>query len=558
MRIAEYLRRSTRGEEAKNYSIETQHDDIAAWAARNGHTIVATYSDPGGKSYTLNRPVFQRMLADAPKGLFDMVVVGRYDRFARAQDIATVAIWQFKQAGVSVASATEQLPDGAVGEFVRGGILFAAQTELNHIRERTYTGKRARVHSGKLPPLNAPKYGYQFADDDTKEAYVLDPVTAPIVERIFREYVGGKTLRGIAEMLTAEGIPTPSQYLLSHGWRQAWRATLHWNPNTIAKMLGDPSYMGRMAGFAYKYTTGTAVNPVTGEVTSVTKKIRRSQDDPERFEYGPEVCPPIVSEELFQSAQAAARTNRALASRNLRRPNDLLLRHGMVVCGWCGGGVSGVWNTSHGKYRYACNAKRRRRDNCPSPAYFSIAADELEAAVWEWFVDHLTHPERLRQQYDAYLENVGSVQKVEASTRTATVAAIQEAHAQEESYLAAVGTARTDEMRARFVGLAEDAHTRANDLEAMLAALGQEQARRETQLHTIRTFQEAAPQALHKLQTATIAQRRTILYRFQVQTTFWGRDHTPPYAISWVFDDMDCVDFHNSQWTQYMSEFISA
>jgi len=64
-RLAIYLRRSSPGEENKNYSLGNQQDDIEKWPEYRQHAVVKTYSDPGGKSYTLNRPIFQRLMADA-------------------------------------------------------------------------------------------------------------------------------------------------------------------------------------------------------------------------------------------------------------------------------------------------------------------------------------------------------------------------------------------------------------------------------------------------------------------------------------------------------------
>lgn len=40
-RVAAYLRRSSPGEEDKNYSLDNQLSDIVAWAEKNGHEIVA-------------------------------------------------------------------------------------------------------------------------------------------------------------------------------------------------------------------------------------------------------------------------------------------------------------------------------------------------------------------------------------------------------------------------------------------------------------------------------------------------------------------------------------
>jgi hypothetical protein len=66
-----------------------------------------------------------------------------------------------------------------------------------------------------------PPYGYRLADAgphpnpgkaaDGRRLHVLekDPVTAPIVERIFTLFLGGMGIFLIAQTLTGEGIPSP-------------------------------------------------------------------------------------------------------------------------------------------------------------------------------------------------------------------------------------------------------------------------------------------------------------------------------------------------------------
>jgi DNA invertase Pin-like site-specific DNA recombinase len=86
-RFAIYLRRSSPGDEDKNYSIEAQEHDIEArWTEYSQHEQVARYSDPGGRSYTLARPVLQAMMVDARARKFDILLVGRWDRFSRIQE----------------------------------------------------------------------------------------------------------------------------------------------------------------------------------------------------------------------------------------------------------------------------------------------------------------------------------------------------------------------------------------------------------------------------------------------------------------------------------------
>ena len=336
MRVAEYLRRSSPGEEDANYSLDNQHDDIAAWAAREGHEIVLTYSDPGGKSFTLNRPVFQRMLAGAREGLFDIVAVGRYDRFSRSQVQATVGTWQLKEHGVQVVSATQPVPDGAVGDFMKGSYTFAAELELENIRARTYAGTKARVHSGKLPASPRPKYGYQYPDD-RKERYEPHPETADVVRRIFAMSAGGATIRKIAMTLTAEKVPTPSQQLVLDGYTPIKSAAANERRRSvIGRILRDQAYVGKLVGHATKVAYTTRKHPITGESISVRRATKREAGDSASFHYGPEVCPPLVTEGVFSVVAERLVFNKEQASRNTKHPDDVLLRAGVALCGHCG------------------------------------------------------------------------------------------------------------------------------------------------------------------------------------------------------------------------------
>lgn len=534
--VAAYLRRSSPGEEDKNYSIENQLSDIRSWAERAGHEVAQVYSDPGGRSYTLNRPALQSMLADARTGRFDIVCVGRFDRFSRIQVQCTVAIYMFREAGVEVYSATEPLPEGAVGEFVRNGIIFAAETELGNIRARTYGGKRSRVHSGKLPPAAYPKYGYQFADNK-KERYLPNPQTAPVVHRIFMEYAAGATIRAIEKTLTEEGVPTPYQMLARQGRRTVKRGgEADWYGSTIFNILAETAYAGRLVGFRTTTVRATRIHPITGEKTIIKRKVVRTADDPEAFAYGPDVCPPLVSEELFNAVQERLKTNKERSSRNTKHPGEILLRAGLVRCGYCHGYAVPMWNKTGQVHRYACNARMHHHRNCPAPTRFSILTRVLDEAVWNWFTEQLSHPELIDAAYASYQAHSGVLNEQRTRQLDATKAALEDARDQEESYLLAVGSAKTDAMRARFVSLAEDAHQHLIELEEELVKLERSVRVEERDAAVIKAFAETAPQALKRLESATIEDKREALYRCKVQVTIWAKERNPQWEITWLRD----------------------
>ena len=83
MNIAAYCRVSTDKEDQLN-SLETQKEFFLEYTKRTGDNLIKLYADEGISGTKIkNRKEFQRMLADAEKGLFDMVVVKDISRFAR-------------------------------------------------------------------------------------------------------------------------------------------------------------------------------------------------------------------------------------------------------------------------------------------------------------------------------------------------------------------------------------------------------------------------------------------------------------------------------------------
>lgn len=75
MNIAAYCRVSTDKSDQLN-SLETQKEFFLEYTKRTGDNLIKLYADEGISGTKIkNRKEFQRMLADAEKGLFAMVVV---------------------------------------------------------------------------------------------------------------------------------------------------------------------------------------------------------------------------------------------------------------------------------------------------------------------------------------------------------------------------------------------------------------------------------------------------------------------------------------------------
>jgi site-specific DNA recombinase len=120
------------------------------------------------------------------------------------------------------------------------------------IRVRTAMAVQARVEGRFLG--GRPPYGYQLANacahPNPGKAAVgqrlrqlePDPVSAPIVVRIFADYLSGKGIFAVAESLTREGVPSPGA---DDPERNRHHDTRAWSKSAVRAILLNPRYTGR-------------------------------------------------------------------------------------------------------------------------------------------------------------------------------------------------------------------------------------------------------------------------------------------------------------------------
>ena len=105
-------------------------------------------------------------------------------------------------------------------------------------------------------------YGYQIQNG----AITLHSEETEIVRRIYRDYVGGKSYKAIADMLTAEGI----RYMPGKP---------EWNKNMVARILLNESYTGTqkypiIVEEALYKAADTAKKPYTHTLEKVLKELK--------------------------------------------------------------------------------------------------------------------------------------------------------------------------------------------------------------------------------------------------------------------------------------------
>ena len=99
-------------------SIEGQIRECTAYAERNGITVVRHYIDRALSAKTDNRPDFQQMIRDSNKKLFEIVLVWKFDRFARNRFDSANYKMILKKNNVHLISVMEPIAEGSQGILV--------------------------------------------------------------------------------------------------------------------------------------------------------------------------------------------------------------------------------------------------------------------------------------------------------------------------------------------------------------------------------------------------------------------------------------------------------
>jgi DNA invertase Pin-like site-specific DNA recombinase len=147
VRTAIYARVSTanNGQDPK-----MQTRELREYIERRGWKYAGEYVDEGISGIKDSRPELNRLMADANRRHFDVVVVWRFDRFARSVSHLLRALEHFKALGIEFVSLSEQVdtstPTGKMVFTVLGAV---AELERSLIAERVKAGLRNARAQGK-------------------------------------------------------------------------------------------------------------------------------------------------------------------------------------------------------------------------------------------------------------------------------------------------------------------------------------------------------------------------------------------------------------------------
>lgn len=240
LRVAAYARVSSASDDQLNSFAAQNNYYTTLISSKENWSMVDIYADEGITGTSAEkREDFQRLMADCRRGLIDRVLVKSISRFARNTKECLEATRELKLLGIGVYFEKENIDTATMsGEMMTALFASFAQAESESISGNMRWSYQRRMRDGTYIPSNLP-YGYILQNHSIQ----IVPEQAVIIQRIFSEYLNGKSTERIATDLRNDNIPCKSGKVV-------------WDSTAIRYILTNEKYTGNSIWQKY-YSTDT-------------------------------------------------------------------------------------------------------------------------------------------------------------------------------------------------------------------------------------------------------------------------------------------------------------
>lgn len=362
-RAAIYLRYSS--EMQDEATLETQRVECKTKAEQLGAVVIAEYSDEAQTGRADDREHFQRMIAAAKRGEFDLIIVRKYSRFARDVMASRVYKALLEKHGVKVISVHEPGGgDSPTERLMEGLIELLDEFYSKNLAQETKAGQITTIRRGFRAGGTAP-YGYRNirvpdqATGKTRTKMEIDPIEADAVKLIFQRYSDGKGLAAIALELNERGVKP--------------RRAKAWSKSVLHYMLGWEVYRGILI---YRAT---------------------GKNNPDGWIRSAGGCPEIVDAQIWHTVQERRERNKKLGIIGRAQCANVPLS-GVLVCGECGSAFHYSSEAFDSRY-FRCAGRIKRGKTCPNTR--SIPEAWLVGELRRLLQEQLFTPEALSKAFNA-------------------------------------------------------------------------------------------------------------------------------------------------------------
>lgn len=331
-------------------SIKNQTEILQQYAAENSFKNTRLFIDDGFSGTTFNRPAFNEIMKLGEEGKVGTLIVKDHSRLGRNRlVVGSLLEEEFDRMGIRYIAIMDNID-------TKNGIsdLVPMQDWFNEWHAKNTSDKVRKVFKSKgesgKPLTSNPPFGYMKSPDD-KYQWIIDEPAAEIVKRIFKMCVSGMGPSQIANKLSAEKVPTPTEYWISVGRKcgKPPSVPFHWCPAMIANILKRQEYCGDTVNF--RSTTKSFKNK---------KRVDRPESEWVIFE---NTHPAIVGRDTFKLVQKIRE-----GRHRQTRTGKVSIFSGLVFCEDCG---QKMYYQSGKKERrdpphFMCSSYSKNPDTCTS------------------------------------------------------------------------------------------------------------------------------------------------------------------------------------------------
>ena len=320
-KVVAYCRVSTDNEDQAN-SFESQQRYFRQYIERNPDwELYEVFADEGiSGTNTKKRKEFNRMIACAKNGDFDLIVTKEISRFARNTLDSIFYTRDLKKHGVGVIFMNDNINTLDGDAELRLAIMSSiAQEESRKTSERVKWGQKRQMEQGVV-------FGRSMLGYDVKDGKMyINEDGAKVVRLIFHKFVyEGKGTHVIARELREEGIKP--------------MRVKEWQNTVILRVIRNEKYCGDLV---QKKT-------YTPDFLSHEKKVNLGQEE---FVIIKDHHEPIISRELFDKANRIL-DEKSLSQEGKAKHSNRYPFSGKIKCGCCGSSYVARYKTRKNGSRY--------------------------------------------------------------------------------------------------------------------------------------------------------------------------------------------------------------
>jgi DNA invertase Pin-like site-specific DNA recombinase len=381
--VTYYARVSSESDEQLN-SLGNQISYYEDLIRRNlAWTFVPGYIDEGLSGIsTKRRENFNRMVEDAAEDKFDLIITKEISRFARNTLDSIQYTRQLLSSGVGVFFQNDNINTFDEDSELRLSIMSSiAQDELRKLSSRVKFGHQQAIRQSVVLG-NSRIFGY--VKDGGR--LVIDEEQATMVRELFQLYATDEySMKQIETLFWEKGYRNLNGKKIAH--------------STMSNMISNPKYKG--------YYVGNKVK-VVDMFTKKQKFLPPEEWVMFKDETG-EIVPAIVSEELWERANAVLRRRSEDVKNRQGICNHANLLTGKLFCTCCGAPYyrrESKDKEGNKNSKWVCSGKiKNGKDSCPS---FPMYESEIIPLLFEVFRDTQDISAAMMVEYEQMYRNMTS------------------------------------------------------------------------------------------------------------------------------------------------------